>query len=93
VSERDLYAAAVELAVHDLDTEDYGSTHYEQSVLFFTAAAGEWADSREAIADHLELHGDDLARLGARAIAARQLRDGVPKVRVRPARTIPRGQD
>jgi hypothetical protein len=82
VSERDLYAAAVEIAAHDLDTEPYGSTDYAQSVLFFTAASGEWADSREAIADQLGLHGDDLARLGARAIAARHLRDGGPKVRV-----------
>lgn len=81
---RALWAAVVLQARDDIDGEHYRSTEYTDAVAFFTAA-GPWGESRQAVADCLGLHTDDLTRLGRAAIEARHLRDGPPPVIVRPA--------
>jgi hypothetical protein len=78
-----LWAAVVLQARDDLDTEVYNSVDYSQAAAFFTAP-GDWAISRRAIADALDLHPDDLTRLGRAVTAARSIRDGGPPVVVRP---------
>jgi hypothetical protein len=77
VAERDLWAAVVSQAADDIRTEDYRSVEYAQAVSFFTAP-GEWATSRQASADCMDLHVDDIKRLGRAVIAARHARDGAP---------------
>jgi hypothetical protein len=97
VAERGLWVAVVMQAAEDIRTEERGSYHYAQSESFFTGI-GEWARSREDVADSIDLHPDDLMRLGRAAIAARCLRDGdaaatVPEVSVtgvvQPSRPVP----
>jgi hypothetical protein len=86
VEERDLWAAVVSQAADDINTEDYRSVDYALAVSFFIAS-GEWAASRQAIADCIELHVSDIERLGRAAIAARHVRDGAPPAeRPRPVR-------
>jgi hypothetical protein len=75
--ERALWSAVVLQARVDIDYAEYDTTLYDTAVAFFLGA-GEWGESRQHIADLLELHPDDLTRLGREAIAARHLRDGVP---------------
>jgi hypothetical protein len=84
-STRALWSAVVLHAVNDIDSEHYRSLEYGEAVAFFTAAHGPWAESRQAIADYLGLHSDDLTRLGRAAIEARHLRDGPEPITVRPA--------
>jgi hypothetical protein len=76
---RAFWSAVVLQAHHDIKTEPLRSTDYEQAVAFFTAP-GEWRDSLGAIADMLDLHPDDLARTGTKAIKARRLAEGLPEV-------------
>lgn len=85
---RALWSAVVLHAVADIDSEHYRSLEYSEAVAFFTAARGPWAESRQAIADCLNLHTDDLTRLGRAAIEARHLRDGPEPITVRPAVAI-----
>jgi hypothetical protein len=77
VQERDLWAAVVTQAADDINTESYRSVEYNQAVSFFTAS-GDWAKSRQAIADFMELHVNDIERLGRTTIAARHACDGPP---------------
>jgi hypothetical protein len=79
---RALWSAVVLSAVADIDGEHYRSAEYAQAVSFFLDP-GAWGESRQNIADCLNLHADDLTRLGRAAIAARHLRDGPPPVSVR----------
>lgn len=85
---RKLWAAVVLQARDDLDTAKYGSTKYITAKSFFTAN-GAWAESRQDIADELELHPDDLMRLGRATLAARHLRDGPEPVSVSPGLPTP----
>lgn len=85
---RALWSAVVLHAVADIDGEHYRSAEYAEAVAFFTAARGPWAESRQAVADCLNLHTDDLARLGRAAIEARHLRDGPEPIIVRAAVAI-----
>lgn len=80
--DRNLWAAVVIQARDDLDTENYLSVVYGEAVAFFTDRYGAWAESRQCIADQLDLHPDDLMRAGRSAITARSLRDGGPPVTV-----------
>jgi hypothetical protein len=80
---RALWAAVILQARDDLDTEHYGSVEHGHADAFFTAP-GDWAVSRRAIADALDLHPDDLMRLGRAVTAARTARDGGPPVVARP---------
>jgi hypothetical protein len=82
MAERELWAAVVLQAQADLDGEAYGSVLYAQAEAFFVGA-GPWGASRAEVADRLDLHGDDLRRLGRATLAARALRDGPPPVVVR----------
>jgi hypothetical protein len=75
VEHRALWVAVVMQARADIESEDRDGYDYAQAAAFFTGG-GDWARSRQSIADCLELHPDDLMRLGRAAIAARRLRDG-----------------
>jgi hypothetical protein len=81
VQHRALWSAVVLQARADIESEDRDGYDYAQAVAFFTGS-GDWARSRQSIADCLELHPDDLMRLGKAAIAARCLRDGDAPVMV-----------
>lgn len=72
------------IAVSDIRDEPYDSIDYSQSVRLFTAKAGPWASWRVEVAEMLELHADDLRRLGRAEIAAREAREP-PPVRAQPA--------
>jgi hypothetical protein len=78
---RDLWAAVVNQAFDDLREFPYDAVEYTQAVEFFTGR-GEWAKSREQIADFLELHPDNLRRAGQAVIQARHAADGGPPVKV-----------
>jgi hypothetical protein len=73
------------VAVGDIRDQQYDSLDYMQSVQFFTATSGAWASWRAEVAEMLELHADDLKRLGRAEIAAREARDPPPVIRVEPA--------
>jgi hypothetical protein len=81
VEHRALWSAVVLQARADIESEDRDGYDYAQALAFFTGS-GDWAKSRQSIADCLELHPDDLMRLGKAAIAARCLRDGEVAVMV-----------
>lgn len=74
--ERRLWAAVVHQAAHDLECP-VDSAEYHKAESFFLAD-GKWAIKRTEIADHLDVHGDDLARYGRRLINARRAACGLP---------------
>jgi hypothetical protein len=77
-SHRALWAAVVLQARDDVAVEPVDSVFYNQAVGFFRDP-GEWRLSREAIADFLAIHVDDIERLGRLTIAARRAADGLPE--------------
>lgn len=86
---RSLFVSVILQACQDIEREPIGSTNYVQAVTFFTAAEGEWLESRQAIADMLDLHPDDLMRAGVRAIRARRKAEGLPEAEApRPAAVV-----
>jgi hypothetical protein len=78
-SYRSLWVQVVLQARDDIDTKHYRSHVYHEAVAFFTHD-GPWGQSRQEIADRIDLHRDDLKRLGRAAIKARHARDGAPPV-------------
>jgi hypothetical protein len=72
---RALWAAVVLQARDDLDGLAEGSTLYAQALSFFTAT-GAWQESRQAIADCLDVDIGVIERLGRVTIAARHAREG-----------------
>lgn len=74
MSVQDLWAAVVMQARDDIAAFPIRSVEYAQAVEFFTAG-GEWGKSRQAIADFLELHPDDIRRFGEAAIKRRALEE------------------
>jgi hypothetical protein len=90
VSARDLWSAVVLQAALDLEFEAYRTVLFEQAQSFFQAA-GEWAVSRQAIADCLALHVNDLERLSRDILKRRAAIDGGPPVaETRPAVVVRR---
>jgi hypothetical protein len=77
-NDRALWSMVILQARDDLADEPIGSIEYENAISFFTAAFGPWAQSREAIADQLGFHADDIERLGRTVIAARRAAEGLP---------------
>jgi hypothetical protein len=82
---RSLWVQVVLQASDDIDTGHYQSRDYHEAVAFFTHD-GPWGRSRQEIADRIDLHPDDLKRLGRSALKARHARDGAPQVIDREAR-------
>jgi hypothetical protein len=80
--EREMWIGVVLQAANDINIEPYGSVEYGEAVSFFIAP-GEWAESRQRIADCIGRHADELMRMGRAAIDRRHLRDGPEPVRVR----------
>lgn len=87
--ERGLWVAVVLQALEDIEVESYHSVDYTQSVLFFLGT-GPWSQWRMEVAAMLDLHGDDLARVGRAGIAARHLREPPPPPTVVVRRAPPR---
>lgn len=75
-AERALWAAVVLQVKADIEGEPLGSVTYSQAVEFLTGG-GAWRESRGAIADMLDLHADDISRMGRQWIARRQ-QDALP---------------
>ncbi len=74
---RALWGAAVLQAKEDVERQPFNSIAYDQAVAFFVGG-GAWAESRSALADCLDVHPDDIERVGRRCIAARRKLDGLP---------------
>jgi hypothetical protein len=74
---RALWSQVVLQAKQDLEAEQLGSVLYGEAESFFLGA-GQWAETRAAIATMIDLHADDLTRLGRATIAARRLEEGLP---------------
>jgi hypothetical protein len=77
---RVLWSEVVLAASADIVSEPYGSIDFTDAEAFFTAG-GSWAESRETIAAFLELHVDDLTRLGRRVLAERWAREVPPPLK------------
>jgi hypothetical protein len=92
-SYRALWAAVVLQAQEDVRHEPIDSVNYAQAVHFFIGA-GEWADARARISDHLDMHRDDLENCGRRCINERRLAAGLDplprRLRPLPEHTAPR---
>jgi hypothetical protein len=74
---RDLWVAVVLQAKADIETEPLNSIDFTQSVAFFIGS-GDWVQNRIAIADYLNLHRDDLEKLGRRCINLNPAFDALP---------------
>ena len=74
--ERALWVAVVQQAIDDVADEPIGSLDWDEAVAFFTDA-GDWAAARTSVADMLEMHADDLVRVGRRIIAERRVSEGL----------------
>lgn len=75
--ERRMWAAVVHQAIVDLKTAPLNSLVFSQAASFFTGP-GDWAEKRREIGDQIDLHADDLRRLGDRLIATRRTAAGLP---------------
>ncbi|PPQ35038.1 hypothetical protein CCS01_09045 [Rhodopila globiformis] len=73
---RVLWAQVVMQAKADLENEPIGSILYNQAAAFFVSR-GDWAESRLMIADCLNMHPDDLSRVGQQWINDRRRREGL----------------
>ena len=73
---RNLWVAVVLQAENDIETEPLDSIDFAQAVAFFIGT-GDWVQNRVVIGDYLDLHRDDLERLGRRCINARRLAEGL----------------
>jgi hypothetical protein len=88
-SYRVLWAQVVLQAKADLENEPIGSILFNQAAAFFVNR-GEWAESRLVVADCLNMHPDDLSRVGQRWIADRREREGLaPEPKRAPRSTAP----
>ena len=81
MSERGLWSAVVLQAHDDLQFEPRNSVIYGEAEAFFFHAVGPWAQSRQTIADQLEVHADDITRLGRLTIAARNIAENTTPIR------------
>src|SRR4051812_20882529 len=77
---RDLWVAVVLQAKDDIENEPLGSVDFTQAVAFFIGS-GNWAQNRTVIGDYLDLHRDDLEKLGRRCINARRAAEGLEPLR------------
>ena len=68
---RSLWVAVVLQAKSDIETELLDSLDFIQAVAFFIGS-GQWVQNRAVIGDYLDLHRDDLEKLGRRCINARR---------------------
>lgn len=88
---RALWSAVIQRAVDDIATAPVDSPPYAHAVAFFTSHDTDlasdtcWGFSRFALADFLDLHADDIAAGGLRAINARRRADGLPAMAAVPA--------
>jgi hypothetical protein len=73
---RSLWIAVVLQAKTDIENEPLDSIHFAKAVAFFIGS-GAWAENRVAVGDYLDLHRDDLERLGRRCINARRIAEGL----------------
>jgi hypothetical protein len=88
-SYRVLWAQVVLQAKADLENEPIGAILYNQAAAFFVSR-GDWAESRLIVADCLNMHPDDLSRVGQRWIDDRRRREGLePEPRVAPRKAEP----
>jgi hypothetical protein len=85
---RDLWGAVVLQAKEDIENAQLDSIEFTQAVAFFISS-GEWAKNRTAIGDFLDLHRDDLEKLGRRCINERRVSEGFEPLRPRQPRPMP----
>jgi hypothetical protein len=83
-----LWSAVVTQAVEDIQDFPVDSTEYTQAVCFFLNA-GPWGERRAEIAECLDLHSDDLKRIGLRVINRRRLVEGLAPLTGRESRHPP----
>src|SRR3954466_10909776 len=86
---RVLWAQVVLQAKADLENEPIGSILYNQAAAFFVSR-GDWAESRLIVADCLNMHPDDLSRVGLSWINDRRRREGLePEAMTAPKKSEP----
>lgn len=74
---RALWSQVILQARWDLAQCAVGSKSFEQAAAFFVED-GQWGDSRTAIAEMVDLHPDDLTRMGRLLIDKRRAEDRFP---------------
>jgi hypothetical protein len=72
-----LWSQVVLQAKDDVETSLFGSVEYQQAADFFVGT-GNWAEARTSIAEMVDLHPDDLTRLGRQLINLRRDQEGLP---------------
>lgn len=75
--ERSLWVAVVHQAIVDIKNEPIGSVVFSQAAAFLTGDK-EWGEARRSIGDHIDLHPDDIRRVGHRLINERRKAEGLP---------------
>jgi hypothetical protein len=80
---RALWSAVVDQAKFDIETAEIGSATWITARDFLTGS-GDWAASRHAIADMIDVHADDLREAGLRWVRMRCLAEGVPEPPLQP---------
>jgi hypothetical protein len=65
----------------DVESADFSSVDYAQAAAFFVGA-GQWAEARTSIAEMVDLHPDDLSRLGRQVINCRRAQEGLPPLAI-----------
>jgi hypothetical protein len=73
---RNLWVAVVLQAKEDVENAPLHSIDFAQAVAFFIGS-GDWVQNRTAIGDYLDLHRDDLERMGRRCINQRRVSEGL----------------
>ena len=80
---RDLWVAVVLQAKDDIENEPLDSNDFAQAVAFFIGS-GSWVQNRTTIGDYLDLHGDDLEKMGRRCVNQRRIAEGLEPLLVQP---------
>jgi len=78
-----LWAAVIVQAIEDLQYEPYASLTFREAESFLLGG-GDWARSRQALADCVDMHGDDLRRRAQVLLAERHAKEPPPAREVRP---------
>jgi hypothetical protein len=74
---RALWSAVILQTIHDIETAPLDSVEHADAVAFFTGG-GDWLRSRRLIAEAINLHEDDLTKLGRRLVLDRRRSEGLP---------------
>ena len=81
IHEFSLWVSVLRQALDDLENEPLHSASFGEAQAFFTGA-GSWGESRRTVGDFLQMHPDELKRIGERHLKARLAREQPTKRRM-----------